>query len=769
MLKRPNLASSGMSDTDHSNKSLSPIPNLLTTCPCTFTLNNHGLMKKNVLLFFVCWMTSVACVQAQHSVARQWNEKVLEAISNDLARPTVHARNLFHTSLAMYDAWAVYSDSADTYLLGKAVHGFENTLIPVPRPTDVKKAQETAISYAVYRLIRHRFAKSSRAEFIFEDVDNFMVSLGLDPNYTNENYVCGPAAMGNYIAKIVIEYGLQDGSNEAGNYQSQYYMPVNPPMPVKGNGNPNFVDLNRWQPLQIDQIIDQSGNPIPGNTQISLSPEWGNVKPFALQDSEATIYSRDGFTYTVYHDPGPPAYLDTSAITPNSEEFKWNHELVSVWSSQLDPSDGVMWDISPASIGNTQHYPTSLAEYHDFYDLENGGDNSAGRPLNPKTGLPYTPQVVLRGDYARVLAEFWADGPTSSTPPGHWFEIWNYVNDQPSLVRKWRGQGPELHALEWDVKSYLALGGAMHDAAITAWGIKGWYDSSRPVTALRGMAELGQSSDPSLPNYHPGGLKLIPGFVEIIEPGDTLAGANNEYLGEVKLLAWRGPDYISNPTNTVAGVGWVRAKYWWSYQRPTFVTPPFAGYISGHSTYSRTAAEVLTAITNDEYFPGGMGTFSCPRNQYLIFEDGPSESLTLQWATYRDASDQCSLSRIWGGIHPPMDDIPGRLIGMKIGPEAVAFAEQFFTKKDTTGGEYFSGFNVFPNPTSCAVTIAFEHEGELPVDVYTIDGRLVRSASVDFTGNLGLLDVMDLVGGVYVVVGRDGKGKRVFEEKVVRR
>ena len=46
------------------------------------------------------------------SVARLWNEALLGAIRKDLARPTVHARNLFHMSAAMYDAWAVYSDSA---------------------------------------------------------------------------------------------------------------------------------------------------------------------------------------------------------------------------------------------------------------------------------------------------------------------------------------------------------------------------------------------------------------------------------------------------------------------------------------------------------------------------------------------------------------------------------------------------------------------------------------------------------------------------------
>jgi hypothetical protein len=52
--------------------------------------------------------------------------------------------------------------------------------------------------------------------------------------------------------------------------------------------------------------------------------------------------------------------------------------------------------------------------------------------------------------------------------------------------------------------------------------------------------------------------------------------------------------------------------------------------------------------------------------------------MTLEWATYRDASDQCSLSRIWGGIHPPLDDIPGRLIGIEIGTDAFDQATTFF-------------------------------------------------------------------------------------------
>ena len=86
----------------------------------------------------------------------------------------------------------------------------------------------------------------------------------------------------------------------------------------------------------------------------------------------------------------------------------------------------------------------------------------------------------------------------------------------------------------------------------------------------------------------------------------------------------------------------------------------------------------MTLMTGDAFFPGGMGEFFAPQNEFLVFEDGPSMDITLQWATYRDASDQTSLSRIWGGIHPPADDLPGRLIGDVIGPEAFDKAKTYF-------------------------------------------------------------------------------------------
>jgi hypothetical protein len=111
----------------------------------------------------------------------------------------------------------------------------------------------------------------------------------------------------------------------------------------------------------------------------------------------------------------------------------------------------------------------------------------------------------------------------------------------------------------------------------------------------------------------------------------------------------------------------------------------------------------MTAITGSPYFPNGMGTFDAPMNQYLVFEEGPSMNLQLQWATYRDASDQCSLSRIWGGIHPPMDDIAGRVIGTEVAADAVAKADGLWL--DTLPKIVFLECPTFVNDAVCQDTL----------------------------------------------------------------
>lgn len=713
------------------------------------------------IFFGLCFFTCMHAVTGQHSVARMWNEALLASIRGDFARPTVHARNLFHVSAAMYDAWAAYEEDARPYLLGNTVHGFSVPFDGVTLTTDKQDAQETAISYAAYRLLAYRFGNSPQAEKSQAYYDSLMNELGYDISVTSVNYQDSPAGLGNYIAEFIINYGLQDGSNEQNQYKNTYYGPVNDPLIPTQPGNPTMSDPNRWQPLSFENFIDQGGNVIGANTPAFLSPEWGRVLPFSLQESELNIYERDGDEYLVYHDPGSPPFLDDETTTTPGEYYKWGFSLVATWSSHLNADDLTEWDISPASIGNIdiKDIPSDFGDYPAFYDRINGGDIGEGWDVNPRTDQPYAPQYVKRGDYTRILAEFWADGPDSETPPGHWFTILNYVNDQPELVKKMGGEGDVLSDLEWDVKSYFMLGGAMHDVAIASWGIKGYYDYVRPISAIRYMADMGQSSDPGLPNYNPEGIPLEEGLIELVGGGDPLAVDQPENVGKIKLKAWRGHDYVADPTVDVAGVDWILAENWWPYQRPTFVTPPFAGFVSGHSTYSRAAAELLTLLTGDPFFPGGIGEFEAPKNEFLVFEEGPSEDVTLQWATYRDAADQCSLSRIWGGIHPPADDIPGRIIGEAIGVEAFYFATDYFKPPVTPLGTHKLAGEIllYPNPARQMMNI--QHFGDLSQNLFLkindLSGKVLLSREIHAGSGLLEIDISHLHSGIYLITLTD--------------
>ena len=642
-----------------------------------------------VLVIVVMTMISPAGMLSQQSVARQWNECQLNCIRKYGAKPTVHARHLLHASIVMYDAWAVYSDHAQPFFLGNTWGDFtcEFNGIPMPEDGDLVAAQEKAISYAMFRTLWNRytiFAPGANLLTIQGYINAQMAALGYNPLITSTDYSDGdPAKLGNYIAAKMQQFALQDGSNQQLNYANQYYQPINGQIEAQSPGNPNVVDPNRWQSLVLDQCFDQStGLPVdcpPGSGAPALSPEWGDVVPFALLEEQATIITRDGDDYKVYLDPGAPPYLDTTLQAGLDESFfKWGYVMNIIWHSFHNNDDGVMIDASPNSIGglnitDDSQLPVTFEEYQAFYDLYNGGVHDPGHTINPVTGLPYEVQMVPRKDFTRVLSQFWADGPNSETPPGHWFKLFNDVDDHPMLEKRWMGEGEILSDLEWDVRGYFALGGGIHDAAIACWGAKGAYDYTRPIMAIRWMGVKGQCTDPNLPHYHPAGLPLIPGYIELVQSGDPLAGANDEHVNKIKVYSWRGPVIATG----VDGAGWLLAENWWTYQTAGFVTPPFPGYYSGHSTYSRTGAEVMTLITGDEYFPGGYAEYLAPAETYLLADDGPSVDVKLQWATYRDASDQCSASRIYGGLHPPQDDIPGRKVGLVVGPQAFNKANAF--------------------------------------------------------------------------------------------
>jgi hypothetical protein len=140
-------------------------------------------------------------------------------------------------------------------------------------------------------------------------------------------------------------------------------------------------------------------------------------------------------------------------------------------------------------------------------------------------------------DVEKVTAEYFADGPNSEFPPGHWAIFAQFVS---------RRDG---HTLDDDVRVFFALGNALLDAGIVAWDAKRFYDSERPSTAIHFL-----------------------------------------YAGQL-IQAWGGP---YQGTKTILGDNWQ------PYQLATVVTPPFPEYFSGHSVFSAAGAEVLKSFIGND-------------------------------------------------------------------------------------------------------------------------------------------------------------------------
>lgn len=529
-----------------------------------------------------CGIDVATLVAERPSTARVFDELALQAIRRDRPNPPVHARNLFHLSAAMYDAWAAYDSGA-------------RGLFSTEKGSGGDAERDVTVAYAAYTVLHQRYAAAVNAEETASCFEDAMDALELDPEDTE----AAAAALGVRIARQILD--RDDGANEAGGYaDTTGWSSPNPTLRVNGPYR-EPADLDVWQPLEFEGQFTQNGQ-ASDPVQPFMSPHWREVTPFAMpRPAESDLYTRAG--------PRPAAR--------SPEVRAWVLDVVAR-TARLVPTSTATIDASPGALGNN-----SL-----------GADDGRGHAQNPATGAPYAPHVVPLHEFATVLKDFWADGPRSETPPGHWNVFANDVSDAlRAEQRKLFGQGEPVGRLEWDVKVYLALNGALHDAAITAWSIKRHTESARPIALVRNLAHLGQSSDPSRPRYHADGLPLLDGVVELV--GNTL-----------QIKAHTGE--------------WVDAESWRPAQPDTFLTPAFPGFVSGHSTFSRAAAEVLAALTGSPYWPGGLET-----------NDGPTPGV-LQWATYFDAADQAGQSRLWGGIHIQPDDLVGRRLGHEAGLGALA-------------------------------------------------------------------------------------------------
>ncbi len=324
----------------------------------------------------------------------------------------------------------------------------------------------------------------------------------------------------------------------------------------------------------------------PGGSGASYSDYTGYVSPNGPMDLRAS------FDRLLVADPNawqPLRYVDATGalVTQPFVGSQWQH----VTPFAL---------ISPAQLRS----PTGPAKFGaDMYASQ------AQALLELSAGLT---------DEQKMIAEYWADGPHSELPPGHWDLFGQFVSRRDY-------HGAHKPGVEADVKLFFALTNAIFDASICCWDNKRAFASVRPITALRYL-----------------------------------------FQGQ-QVRAWGGP---------YRGTQLIRGEDWFPYQATTFPTPPFPEYSSGHSTFSAAGAEVLRLYTGKDTF-GASVTFPAGSSK---FESGavPATDVTLRWAKFREAADQAGMSRRYGGIHFEQGDLDARAAGRLVAQQAWATAQTYF-------------------------------------------------------------------------------------------
>ena len=388
------------------------------------------------------------------TVARGWNEQVLGAIRRDIPEPGVHARNLFHTSVALWDAWAAFDDTAIGYVTDTVATGSEAD-------------REVAMSYAAHEVLTHRYRNGTGGPVSMACFDAYMGELGLDPSI-DDTAGDTPIALGNRLGKAIVDRFADDGANESIGYDDPDYEPSNVLLTVDSISY-EPTDPSVWSPLNLSVAVTQNGIAAESGVQEYIGPHWGDVETFALERTA----------------PGVPYFEPDLPLFGDPEMNDWVVDVIqrTAW---LDYTDGVRVDISPASLGNSTL----------------GTDNGRGRDLNPATNQPYEPNLVLRGHFGRILAEYWADGPDSETPPGHWNTIANRAVEHPDFEPRLYGE-TLVDPLTWDVAMYFTLNGAVHNAAIAAWELKRISESAPPSPSSATRPHSASRRTPTCPATTP--------------------------------------------------------------------------------------------------------------------------------------------------------------------------------------------------------------------------------------------------------------------------
>jgi vanadium-dependent haloperoxidase-like protein/uncharacterized protein DUF6851 len=177
------------------------------------------------------------------------------------------------------------------------------------------------------------------------------------------------------------------------------------------------------------------------------------------------------------------------------------------------------------------------------------------------------------------------------------------------------------YSIDQDAKLFFALSNALLDAGITAWNAKRRYDFIRPGTAVR----------------------------------TTQAGKT--------IKAWAGP---------FQGTKDIPAEQFNSY----IPTPPHPDYVSGHSTFTAAAAQILRSFTGSDAL--NLTVTVQVGSSFVEHGAVPAKPVQLGWSTLTAAANEAGISREYGGIHFRDADAHGLNLGRAVGTNTWNRARTYF-------------------------------------------------------------------------------------------
>jgi len=300
--------------------------------------------------------------------------------------------------------------------------------------------------------------------------------------------------------------------------------------------------------LRLTAVFAGQGNdPADTSTDITTPSGIGNTAAAAvIQDRRNDGSNQYG---DVPGSAGTP-YSDYTGYVPLNDPMPFCTPLLAD-CAPVDVDDPLHWQPLISVSGVTQSFiaphwglvrPFALSSGADFDDRPDLAPppqifkNSGQYQQSATEILDYSKKLT---DEQKLIVEYWADGPNSELPPGHWGLFAQFVSRRDN------------HTDDDDTKMFFAIHNAMMDAGIFAWHTKRKYDGTRPITAIR-------------------------------------------YLKQGQIIrAWGGP---GRPIENIPG------EKWTPYNPGSNLTPAFPGYPSGHSTYSAAGAAVLRLATGSDTF-----------------------------------------------------------------------------------------------------------------------------------------------------------------------